>query len=56
MIVQPAHHLVLINGYTHNGPWYEEDSYISYEDPDALANYWRSYFNNEIIDVTSELR
>ena len=55
MIVQPAHHLVLINGYTHNGPWYEGDSYLSSEDPDALADCWRNYFNNEIIDVTSEL-
>ena len=49
------HHLVLINGYTHNGPWYEGDSYLSYEDPYALADCWRGYFNNEIIDVTSEL-
>ena len=55
MIVQPVHHLVLINEYTHNGPWYEEDSYISYEDPYALADCWRSYFNNEISDVASEL-
>ena len=55
MIVQPAHHLVLINGYTYNGSWYEGDSYLSYEDPDALANCWRSYFNNEIIDVIDEL-
>ena len=55
MIVRPAHHLVLINGYTHNGPWYEGDSYFSYEDPDALADYWKRYFNSEIMDVTSEL-
>ena len=37
MFVQPAHHLVLINGYTHNGPWYDGNSYLSYEDPYALA-------------------
>ena len=55
MIVQPAYHLVLINGYTHNGPWYEGDSYLHKEDPEALANCWRGYFNNEIIEVTSEL-
>ena len=55
MTVQPAHHLVLINGYTHNGPWYERDSYLSYRDPYALANCWRNYFNNEILDATSEL-
>ena len=55
MTVQPAHHLVLINGYTHNGPWYEGDSYLSYRDPYAITEYWRNYFNNEILDVTSEL-
>ena len=55
MIVQLAHHLVLINGYTHNGPWYEGNSYLSYEDLNALADCWRRYFNNEIMDVTSEL-
>ena len=38
MIVQPAHHLVLINGYTHNGPWYEGDSYLHNEDPKTLAD------------------
>ena len=26
MTVQPSHHLVLIDGYTHNGPWYDGDS------------------------------
>ena len=55
MNVQPAHHLVLINGYTHNGPWYEGDSYLSYEDPYTLAECWKDYFNNEIIDISSEL-
>ena len=55
MSVQPAHHLVLINGYTHNGPWYEGDSYLSYRDPYALTECWKDYFNNEILDVTSEL-
>ena len=23
MTIQPSHHLVLIDGYTHNGPWYD---------------------------------
>ena len=55
MNVQPAHHLVLIDGYTHNGPWYEGDSYLSYKDPYALTECWRDHFNNEILDVTSEL-
>ena len=55
MSVQPAHHLVLINGYTHNGLWYDGDSYLSYEDPYALAGCWKDYFNNELLDLTSEL-
>ena len=55
MSIQPAHYLVLINGYTHNGPWYEGDTYLSYRDPYALAGCWKDYFNNEILDVTSEL-
>ena len=55
MIVQPTHHLVLINEYTHNGPWYDGDSYLSYEDPYVLAGCWKDYFNNELLDVTSEL-
>ena len=55
MDVQPAHHLVLINGYTHQGPWYDGDSYLSYRDPYALADCWRNYFINEILEVTSEL-
>ena len=53
--VQPAHHLVLINGYTHQGPWYDGDSYLSYRDTHALADCWRSYFTNEILEVTSAL-
>ena len=55
MAAQPAHHLVLINGYTHQGPWYDGDTYLSYRDPYALADCWRSYFINEILEVTSEL-
>ena len=55
MTVLPAHHLVLINGYTHQGPWYDGDSYLSYRDPYALVDCWRNYFINEILEVTSEL-
>ena len=55
MTVQPSHHLVLIDGYTHNGPWYDGDSYLSYEDPLALVECWTNYFNNELRDVTGEL-
>ena len=55
MTILPAYHLVLINGYTHQGPWYDGDSYLSYRDPYALADCWRNYFINEILEVTSEL-
>ena len=55
MTIQPSHHLVLINGYNYNGPWYEGDSYLSYEDPLALVQCWSIYTNNEIRDVTSDL-
>ena len=55
MTVQPSHHLVLIDGYTHNGPWYDGDSYLAYTDPLALVQCWSAYFNNEIRDVTGEL-
>ena len=55
MSVQPSHHLVLIDGYTHNGPWYDGDSYLSYTDPLALVEYWTSFCSNEIRDVTGEL-
>ena len=55
MDVQPAHHLVLINGYTHQGPWFDGDSYLSYRGPYVLADCWRNYFTNEILEVTSEL-
>ena len=55
MEVQPTHHLVLINGYTHQGPWYDGDSYLSYRDPYALADCWRNYFINEMLEVTNDL-
>ena len=55
MAVQPTYHLVLIDGYTHNGPWYDGDSYLSYTDPLALIECWTNYFNNELRDVTGEL-
>ena len=55
MSVQPSHHLILIDGYTHNGPWYDGDSYLSYKDPLALVECWSNYFSNEIRDVTGKL-
>ena len=55
MNVQPSKHLVLINGYTHQGQWYEGDSRLSFRDPYALAECWRSYFNNQILEVIQDL-
>ena len=55
MIVQPSKHLVLINGYSHQGPYYEGNSYLSYRDPYALADCWKNYFNNEILDIVRDL-
>jgi len=55
MTVQPSKHLVLINGYSHQGPWYEGDSYLTYRDPYALIDFWRNYFNNEILDAIQDL-
>ena len=55
MEIHPSKHLVLINGYTYQGPWYEGDTYISYKYPKALAERWRNYFNNQIVDISHEL-
>ena len=55
MTIQPSRHLVLINGYSHQGPQYEGDSHLSYGDPYALADCWRDYFNNEILDIVQDL-
>ncbi|KAK9996965.1 hypothetical protein SO802_021651 [Lithocarpus litseifolius] len=53
--VQPSKHLVLIGGYSHQGPWFEGNSFLSYKNPQALAECWRNYFNNKILNVTKEL-
>ena len=55
MTVQPSKHLVLVNGYTHQGQWYEGDSHLSFSNPYALAECWRHYFSNQILDVTQDL-
>ena len=55
MNVQPSKHLILINGYTHQGQWYEGDSYLSFKNPWALAEYWRNYLNNQILEVAQNL-
>ena len=56
MEVHPSKHLVLINGYTHQSQWHEGDTYISYKYPKALAERWRNYFNNQMVDISHELR
>ncbi|KAL0002101.1 hypothetical protein SO802_015882 [Lithocarpus litseifolius] len=53
--VQPSKHLVFIGGYSHQGPWFEGNSFLSFRNPQALIECWRSYFNNEIHNVTKEL-
>ena len=53
--VHPSKHLVLVNGFTHQNPWYEGDTYVSYRYPKALAERWKNYFNNQIIDISQEL-
>ena len=55
MNVQTSRHLVLINRFTHQGQWYEGNSYLSIKDPYALAECWRNYFNNQILDVIQDL-
>ena len=55
MNVQPSKHLILINGYTHQGQWYEGDSYLSFSNPYALAECLRHYFSNQILDVIQNL-
>ncbi|KAL0001510.1 hypothetical protein SO802_015291 [Lithocarpus litseifolius] len=55
MTVQPSKHLVLINGYSYHGPWFEGDSHLSYRDPQALTDCWRNHANNEILDIIRDL-
>ena len=55
MNVQPSKHLILINGHTYQGPWFEGNSQLSFADPFTLAECWRNYFNNQIINVAHNL-
>ena len=55
MNVQPSKHLILINGHTHQGPWFEGNSQLSFADPFAPTECWRNYFNNQIIHVAQNL-
>ena len=41
--------------YTYQGQWYEGDSHLSFRNPFALAECWRNYFNNQILDVIHNL-
>ena len=55
MNVQPSKHLILINGHTHQGQWLEGNSQLSFKDPFALAECWRNYFNNQILEFAQNL-
>ena len=55
MNVQPSKHLIFVNGYTHQGQWYEGDSHLSFNNPYALAECWRHYFSNQILHFTQNL-
>ena len=55
MNVQPSKNLILINGHTHQGQWFEGNSHLSFKDPYALAKCWRNYFNNQILDAAQNL-
>ena len=55
MNVQLSKHLILINGHTHQGPWFEGNSHLSFNDPFTLAECWRNCFNNQIINVAQNL-
>ena len=37
MNVQPSKHLILINGHTHQGPWFEGNSHLSFANPFTLT-------------------
>ena len=41
MNVQTSKHLILINGHTHQGPWFEGNSHLSFADPFTLTDCWR---------------
>ena len=55
MNVQPSKYLILINGHTHQGQWLEGNSHLSFNDPYDLAECWRNYFNNQILEVAQNL-
>ena len=57
MEAQPVHILVLIHdwGCIPEYNWYTGDTYLSLEDPDALAQEWPNFMSNKIYEVYKEL-
>ena len=55
MNVQPLKHLILINGHTHQGPWFDGNSHLPFANPFTLTECWINYFNNQIISIAHSL-
>ena len=57
MEAQPVHILVLINdwGCAPDYNWYTGHTYLSLDDPDALAQEWSNFISNQICEVQKEL-
>ena len=57
METQPAHILVLIYdwGCIRKYNWYIGDTYLSLDDPSALAQEWSNFMCNKIYEVQNEL-
>ena len=57
MEAQPAHILVLIHdwGCIPEYNWCTGDTYLSLDDPSALAQEWSNFMSNKIYDVQKEL-
>ena len=53
MEARPAHILVLIHdcGYISEYNWYIRDTYLSLDDPDALAQEWSNFMSNKIYEI-----
>ena len=57
MEAQPVHILVLIYdwGCIPEYNWYTRDTYLSLDDPGALAQEWSNFMCNKIYEVHNEL-
>ena len=55
--VQPAQILVLIHdwGCIPEYNWYTGDTYLSLDDPDALAQEWSNFMSKRIYEIHREL-